>query len=207
MNTFGKLALLVLVVALFSVAPVFADSTDSFSFTGTLGNIGPSDTFTSGGVSVTLTGYSAPGVTSNLFAKNEGPTEFGVGLASGDDHEIAGNFTLQIDLQQVLALHPSSVAIGISSLQTGETYQIWGSNTAGTPGTLLATGQSATTFSLTNDQQYRYITIASPDGSSVLLDSLVAAVPSSTSTPEPSSAALLLFGLAGLAGIGVLAKK
>ena len=205
MNTFSKLVLLVLVVGLFSVAPVFADSTGTFTFTGTLGNIGPSDTFTSGGVSLTLTGYSAPGVTSNLFAKNEGPTEFGVGMASGTDREIAGSLTLQVDLQQILALHPSSITLGISSLQPGETYQIWGSNTAGTPGTLLASNQSGTTFNLSSDQ-FRYITIASPNAS-VLLDSLVANVSSSTSTPEPSSAALLLVGLAGLAGIGLLAKK
>jgi hypothetical protein len=205
LNTFSKLALLVLVVGLFSVAPVFADSSDSFTFTSTLGNIGTSDTFTSGGVSLTLTGYSAPGVTSDLSAKNEGPTEFGVGMASGTDHEIAGSLTLQVDLQQILALHPSSITLGISSLQAGETYQIWGSNTAGTPGTLLASNQSGTTFNLTNDQ-FRFITISSPNAS-VLLDGLVATVPSSTSTPEPSSAALLLVGLAGLAGVGLLAKK
>jgi hypothetical protein len=205
LNTVSKLALLVLVVGLFAVVPVFADSTDSFTFTGTLGNVGPTETVTSGGASLTVTGYSAPGVTSNLFAKNEGPTEFGLGMASGADHEIAGSLTLQVDLQQILALHPSSITIGISSLQAGETYQIWGSNTAGTPGTLLASHQSGTTFNLTNDQ-FRFITISSPNAS-VLLDSLVATVPSSTSTPEPGSAVLLLFGLAGLAGIGALAKK
>lgn len=94
-----------------------------------------------------------------------------------------------------------------SSIQRSETYQVWGSNTAGSPGTLLATNQSGTTFDLSSDSQYPYITISSPNGS-VLIDSLVATVPSSsTSTPEPSSATLLLFGLAGLAGIGVLAKK
>ena len=205
MNTLSKLALLVLVVGLFSVVPVFADSTDSFTFTGTLGNVGPTETVTSGGASLTVTGYSAAGVPSNLFAKNEGPTEFGLGMASGADHEIAGSLTLQVDLQQILALQPSSITIGISSLQAGETYQIWGSHAAGTPVTLLASNQSGTTFNLTNDQ-FRFITISSPNAS-VLLDSLVATVPSSTSTPEPGSGVLLLFGLAGLAGIGALAKK
>lgn len=64
---------------------------------------------------------------------------------------------------------------------------------------------ATTNQALTNDQ-FRFITISSPTAS-VLLDSLIATVPSSASTPEPGSAVLLLFGLVGLAGIGLPAKK
>ena len=130
----------------------------------------------------------------------------GIGMALGTDHEIAGPFVLQMDLQQILALKPSSVILGINSIQGSDMSQIWGSNIAGTAGTLLATNQTSTSFNLSNDQQYRYITVASPTGS-VLVDSLAATVPGFDSTPEPGSAALLLFGLAGLVGLTALVKK
>lgn len=206
MNLFGKFVLPSLIVGLISVVPALADSTDSFSFTRNAGNLSSFDTFKSGGASIAFTGYGDPGAPSNLFEKNQGPTEMGIGMASGIDHEIAGPFVLQMDLQQILALKPSSITLGINSIQGPDTYQIWGSNTAGTPGTLLATNQTRTSFNLSNDLQYRYITIASPTGS-VLVDSLVATFPTSDSTPEPSSAALLLFGLVGLAGLTALTKK
>ena len=206
MNILGKFILSSLIVGVFSVVPAFADSTDSFTFTSNLGNLGSSDTFKSGAASLTFAGYGDPGMVSNLFEKNEGPSEMGIGLALGTDHEIAGPFVLQMDLQQILALNPSSVILGVNSIQGPDTYQIWGSKTAGNAGKLLATNQTSTSFNLSKDLQYRYITVASPTGS-VLVDSLVATVPGFDSTPEPGSAALLLFGLAGLVGLTALVKK
>lgn len=199
-----------LVVILFSAAfllatPLFADSTGSFSFTNTLGNIGSSDTFTAGGFSVVATGYSAPGTTTGMFAKNEGPGEFGIGIASGADHEITGTSFIQLNLTSLLAANPTSVTMGVGSIQNPDTYQIWGSNTAGNPGTMLASNQTAATFNLSNYSQFDYISVASPTGT-VLIDG-VAFAGASTSTPEPSSAGLLLLGLSALAGATLVGKK
>jgi hypothetical protein len=205
LNIRGKLVLTLVGASFFLALPVFADSTSSFTFTSTLGNIGSTDTFTSGSLSVVVTGYSAPSTTSNLYAKNEGPTEAGIGLASGEDHEITGSSFVQLNLQSILASQPSSVTVGIGSIQGGDNYQIWGSNTAGTPGTLLASNQTAGTFTLPDLGQYSYISILSPSGT-VLLDGLTVGT-GSTATPEPGSAMLLLFGLGALAGIAVVAKK
>ena len=74
MNILGKFILPSLIVGVFSVVPAFADSTDSFTFTSSLGNLGSSDTFKSGAASLTITGYGDPGMASNLFEKNEGPS-------------------------------------------------------------------------------------------------------------------------------------
>jgi hypothetical protein len=205
----NKLALMVFSAGFLLTTPLFADSTSSFSFTNSLGNIGSSDTFSSGSYSVVATGYSAPGDTTNLYAKNEGASEYGIGIASGADHEITGTSFIQLNLTSILASNPASVSVGVGSIQNPDTYQIWGSNTAGTAGTLLASNQTAASFNLSTYSQYDYISVLSPTGT-VLIDGLMvtpAAGGSTASTPESSSASLVLVGLIALMGAGFAGKK
>jgi hypothetical protein len=134
----------------------------------------------------------------------------GLGFASGLDHEVSGSYFLQLNLQQILASNPSWVTLGLGSLQSPDAYNIWGSNQAGTPGKLIASNQTGSTFNLSDLGKYRYISIsaASPDDS-VLLTNVFAGDASgggTTKTPEPGSASLLVAGLAALAGI-LIAKK
>ena len=201
-KTLGKFGLLLLGVCLLSAAPVFADSTTTFTFIGTLGNIGTSDTFTSGSLSLVATGYSAPGTTADMWAKNLGPDEAGLGLAMGSTgtHEISGTGFIQLNLTQILAASPSGVSISLGSIQTGDTYDVWGSNTAGTLGTLLAANQKGLSLPLADLGTFTYISISAPTGD-VLLDDV------EVTTPEPNSATLLLFGLMAFFGVGTLAKK
>ena len=210
MNIRGKLAVLLLGAILFFVVPTLADSTSSgsFNFASTLGNLGTTDTLTSGSFSVVATGYSAPGMTTDLFAKNEGPNEIGMGIANGTDHEISGTSFIQLNLTQIMSTNPSSLIVGIGSIQNPDTYQIWGSNTAGALGTLLASNQTAFTFNLSSFGQYDYISVVSPTGT-VLVDGLTVNEPTEAtrSASEPGSGALLLLGLAALAGIRMAGRK
>jgi len=201
-NTVGRFGLVLLGVCLLSAAPVFADSTTTFTFIGTLGNIGPTDTFTAGSLSLVATGYSSPGVTTDMWAKNGGLNEMGLGLASEPQHEISGTLFVQLNLTQVLAASPTSIALSIQSIQAGEGYSVWGSNTAGTPGTLLASNQTGATFTLPDLGSFNFISVSGGPGN-VLLDDVDVTVP----TPEPSAAILLLLGLVALVGTGTLGKK
>jgi len=206
----GRLAVLLLGGILIFAAPTFADSTSSgsFNFASTLGNLGTSDTLTSGSFSVVATGYSAPGMTTDLYAKNEGPNEIGMGIANGMDREINGTSFIQLNLTQILSTSPTSLVLGVGSIQFPDAYQIWGSNTAGALGTMLATNQNSFTFNLSSFGKYDYISVVSPTGT-VLIDGLTVNQPLATnnSAPEPNSATLLLIGLAALASIRLAGKK
>ena len=205
-NTLGKFGLLMLGVCFLTAAPVFADST-TFAFVGTLGDIGSKDTFTSGGLSLVATGYSAPGMTADMWAKNESPIETGIGLASQIHHEISGNMFIQLNLTQILAVHPYSVVLVIDSIEAGEAYNVWGSTTAGQLGTMLASHQTSHTFTLTLPDlgKFDYISITTPADTRVSSDVTLEDV--DVKTPEPSSASMLLLGLFTLFSAGTLAKK
>ena len=202
-KTVGKFGLLLLCVCLLSAAPVFADSTTTFTFTSTLGSIGTTDTFTSGGLSLVATGYSSPGVTTDMWAKNLGPDENGIGLTAGIVHEISGSMFIQLNLANILAASPSGITLSLGSIQSPDAYNVWGSNTAGTPGTLLASNQTGLSFPLADLGAFTYISIsASAPTDSILLDDVEV-----TTAPEPNSATLLLYGLMAFFGVGTLAKK
>lgn len=212
MRILRKLALAVLGVSMFSVVPALADSLD-FTFTSTLGNLGSSTTLTNGGVSLTVSGYSAPGISTDLFSKNGGTNEIGLGIANGTDREITGTDFIQLDLQPILSNHPSSVSLVMSSIQGSDNYDVWGSNRAGQPSTLLLSDQTKSTFTLSDLGQFRYISISSPGDSTVLLNAVNVAAGSGTGsdtptgTPEPGSAGMLLLGLVGMGILGACAKK
>lgn len=201
----GKFALLFLGVCLLAAAPVFADSTTDFTFTGNLGDIGQSASFTAGSLSLTATGYSAPGMTADMWEKNLGPIETGIGLASEIDHEISGTRFIQLNLTKILAANPYSVVLVIDSIEAGEAYNVWGSNAAGTLGTSLASHQTSHTFTIPNLGSFDYISITAPSDTSVFSNVTLEDV--DVTTPEPSSAGLLLLGLVTLLGAGTFGKK
>ena len=202
-NALGKFALFLLAICFLSAAPVFADSTTTFTFTSTPGNIGTTDTFTAGSLSLIATGYSASNVTVGMFAKNDA-TQMGLGLVNDifNQNEISGASFIQLNLSNILAAGASSIAISMDSVTGPDRYAIWGSKTAGEMGTLLATDLTAASFTLPDLGMFQYISISAPAGNVLLHD-----VDVTTPTPEPSSASLLLLGLVALVSAGTLAKK
>lgn len=139
--------------AVLAWAPLLQASPVTFTFLENgLGNLGSSSTFTESGIS--LTAYAGPSG-QQLYAKNEGPGEVGLGTASDSEFEInTGNF-VQLNAATSPATELTTLYFGsIQTATLGERVDIYYSTTLGTLGTLLgsvsATGSSITgSFDLT----------------------------------------------------------
>jgi hypothetical protein len=190
--------------------------------------LGLSYSQTSNGITLTAYGLTAPSNLTqpatagpDLYAKNGGAGETGLGMATdpANDHEISAALHdgIQVDFAQAIAAAPKSpAAMMISSAQSGEGWEIYGSNTLLTVGQELASGWGSNsnptvTVNLPDWGEYTYYTLlatgATPcdtDANILLGTVTINRTTTVTSTPEPGS--LLMVGSA-LVLIGVAMKK
>ena len=117
-----------------------------FLMTGPTGAQGGTVSDTSGGYTITASGFNADGSTHDLFYKNEGGDENGLGLVGTSDNELslnaggkaAANF-IQFDFGGVdKAFSGGQLTVG--SLTSTEKFDLFGSNTRGQLGTEIADG-------------------------------------------------------------------
>ena len=179
------LALLVLALA----TPAFADSTaDQFVLAAA-----PQGTFSQSGTlnldkfSLTLLGFASQNVFENLFEKNLGPTETGLGLALGTHDEISRTGFIQLDLTQILTRHPSEIQVLMSSIQGDDAYDVWGSNTQGILGAGLLSNQTKPSFTIPDLGKYDFVSIGVASGDVLIEDITV-------HTSEPSVPLMLCLG-------------
>ena len=107
-------------------------------------------TFTSEGYQITARGYDnvgGIGQPHELFFKNRPPSgganEVGLGLANSAHNELNGSATgplnfIQLDLRSILSQGFTNGQIAVSSLQNGESFQLFGSNAQGVLGTAIS---------------------------------------------------------------------
>lgn len=169
-------------------------------------------TYTQQGYTITASGYdnvNGTGTPTELYFKHVGPInggyETGLGVNNTADHELqAGSTTtnpfdfIQLNLTSVIAGGATSGAVNVSSVQSGETFSIYGSNTAGLLGTQLGgtfgSSSDNTFVNLPNFGQYNFYSIAAATG-----DVIVTAVSANfPAVPEMNA----LFPLIGL-GVAV----
>lgn len=106
---------------------------DTINFGSPTGNLGTSETYTTGSLTVVAKGFNQYGQATDLWGKNQGGDEVGLGLRNdpSGDHEIYyGKGFVQIDVSQVLGL-VSEISFFTNSTTQGEQWTVFGSNTSG----------------------------------------------------------------------------
>jgi len=187
----------------------FADSSFDFS---TDGNINATSVTFNGtaGASITLNGFSNTASTTSTFPtdlwyKNEGAGETGIGLKDDPtgENEIAGTNFVEFTDKGI-----TSITLG--SVQSGEKYALYGSNTLGILGTHLIASGSGSDVTISGlvglDSGYTYLSLIDLDpgtgktsGNILLANATYAPVP----VPEPGTTTLLMtLGVVGLLAFG-----
>jgi len=108
---------------------------------------GSSHTYTSSGFSITAYGFdnnAGIGTAHDLYYKNQGPiggaVEMGLGLVNTPSNELQANLHfIQFDFTAALAAGMMNGQLSVGSIQPGESFAIFGSNTLGTLGTQVST--------------------------------------------------------------------
>jgi hypothetical protein len=136
-------------------------------------------TFTQLGYSITAYGYTnsnGTGSPLNLFYKNGGFDETGLGIVGPSDHELQGSGSqplqfITLDISALLAtgkVFDGAIELGSVQSSSNDTFNIYGSNTLGTLGS-----QIGGTYNSTSDQvfltlasfgSYNYISVGSVSG-------------------------------------------
>jgi len=185
-----------------------ASATVNIDFGSQPGNLGPTATYTSGGLTVTASGYSdgfnfsAP---TDLYGKNAGGDEQGLGLAadpSGQNEIYWGNSHLgafvELDVSALFGL-VSNAQFFMGSTTNGEQWAVYGSNNAGCGwfcGGASLTGFDEGTHDLFDFGAYQYYdfyslgTFGNGAPGNVLLGGLAL----TPSVPEPGTWAMMLLG-------------
>ena len=186
-----------------------AQAAVEIDFNNPTGNLGTSHTYSGSGLSVTAYGVDGGLSPIDLFGKNNGGDENGVGIANdpSGDHEIwwdgvnSGNIIL--DVSDLLANSVTEAQFFMGSTTAGEEWILYGQCGA-TCFTVLLTGTDELTWHDLPDwgSYSAYAFSAGNPGDNVLLGGLSL----TQSVPEPATWAMMLLGF-GAMGIAFRRQK
>ena len=199
---------LFLVSTILAAASPAMATTVSWDFGQHPGLLGTTQTFTdSRGDPLLARGFNASDVGINLFSKNAGGDEKGLGLSNDPtgENEISGRSFVQLNVDGALADHIDNFTFSMNSSTDGEKWAVFGSNDAHPfTFTLLSSGADELLHSLANGYDNYSFFYNGPatgvGGANVLLGSFGGTL---AAVPEPSTWAMLLGGFAFMAFFGV----
>ncbi len=179
-------------------------TTWNFAENGT-GDLGLTSLFAASlsGPSLTVSGFSSNDTPVQLFGKNAGGNEVGLGLDMGHDlsHEITGNGFVQVDISPLLTGY-SSLTFQMNSSTVDDGWVVYATNTAGSTSgaTLLKSGTNELAHKFTTNKTY--LDFKANDG-----DVLLRQMTATTNAPEPGTLGLLGAGLALMGTISARLRK
>ena len=188
-----------------------AQAAVEIDFNNPTGNLGTSEVYTSGSLTVTAYGFNDENTPGDLWGKSDGGDEEGLGLASdpSGQHEIwyaNDDFAtvpfISLDVSALFG-QVSGAQVFFGSTTAGEVWYILGSNTAGVLGTLLDGGTSEGTWiDLLNWGDYDYYQFVSGgtqvNGQFTTGNVLLGGISLTQSVPEPATWAMMLLGFGAI---------
>ena len=194
-----------------------ANAQVAINFNTHVGHLGTSQNYTQSGLTVTATGYSAPSTpghpnTTDLFGKDNGGDENGVGLYGYTDSEInKGTDFIQLNVSTLLTEGATGASFFMNSSTNGEWWNVYGSNSAGSLGTYLLDGHdegstnlhSLNTWWGTGSGDYQYFNFVARGtcnsyGSSCVAGNVLLGGLSVAAVPEPATWAMMLLGFGAI---------
>lgn len=182
----------------------------TFVFGPPAGNLTNTHTYTDGGsgLSIVAKGFDGVGGTADLYGKNDGGDEIGLGLANDPtgDHEIHnGSGFVQLDVTDLLGkVDPLATFFSTGSTSDGEEWAVYGSNTSGSHGLVaLLTGTNEASHLLPSLGTYDYYDFVEANhtdgtGDNFLIHGLTSREIEHGGVPEPATWAMMLMGFGGL---------
>ena len=155
----------------------------TWNFVSPLGNLGASEPYTVNGIVITAYGFSNANAPVALYGRNDAGNEAGLGIAGATENEIDTTHYVQLDLGALIAAGATSGQLVVNSVQSGEGYNVYGSNTLGSIGTPLLSNQTSDNvpFAIPSFGAYRYVSVRA-SAVNVLLGAIGATFPACTIT-------------------------